>query len=358
MAVQLILKKDGKFKQVSSDVANDYIKNQGWSMSSFIEKEKAEGTYEDSLKRRNEVLTKLSGGNPNTLAAKLVSKSANAEPIAYTPVDYTSRIAYTPVDYTSRINSLMNAKKNSLISGLNRNKISSLNAVDKEKAEIDPAFREEESSASVESALSRKELNEVLAAKGYGDGSNISANISHTNALQNKLGALNRAKTKAYQGIANKRQMVEEGYNSDLARINSEVEAEKLDRLIQAQQNEDEMNYRLSRDAIADNRYEKEWNYNTSPDNPAVEAQMITNQINRLKLQNLPIAQQFELQQLEQGVKNGAITIQEAKYKLEQLTNPDSIYNKQNGLELQRLMQEVEANDINLDILRKDQELL
>ena len=75
--------------------------------------------------------------------------------------------------------------------------------------------------------------------------------------------------------------------------------------------------------------------YEQSKDNPANQAQIISNKIDSLKLQHLPETMKLELEQLKQQVSTGKIDVQTAEYNLNELTNPNSVTNQRNKLQLQ-----------------------
>lgn len=75
-------------------------------------------------------------------------------------------------------------------------------------------------------------------------------------------------------------------------------------------------------------------------------AQSLTNEINRLKLANLPEELKLGLKALEDDVALGALNLQEAQIKLKELQDPNSITNKSKALAL-------EADKLGLKELRK-----
>lgn len=68
--------------------------------------------------------------------------------------------------------------------------------------------------------------------------------------------------------------------------------------------------------------------YNQSADNPANQAQVISNKIDQLKLDNLPQQMKLDLEQLQQQVNSGKIDLKTAEYNYKELTDPNSITNR------------------------------
>lgn len=75
--------------------------------------------------------------------------------------------------------------------------------------------------------------------------------------------------------------------------------------------------------------------YDQSADNPANQAQIISNKIDQLKLNNMPETMKLELEQLKQQVAAGKIDAKTAEYNLNELTNPKSVTNQSKALQLQ-----------------------
>lgn len=79
---------------------------------------------------------------------------------------------------------------------------------------------------------------------------------------------------------------------------------------------------------------------------PDGQAQQLTNQINQLKLDNLPNEIRLNLELLEQDLKSGKINLQTAEYQINEIMNPNSTTNKLRALE-------VEAASLGNEELRK-----
>jgi hypothetical protein len=84
-------------------------------------------------------------------------------------------------------------------------------------------------------------------------------------------------------------------------------------------------------------RQDRAWDVN--PDNPQNRAVILQNQMNELKLKNLPEEMRLTLDRLQQQVDAGEIDLQTAEYELNELTDPNSITNqtKRLALEAERL---------------------
>ena len=93
----------------------------------------------------------------------------------------------------------------------------------------------------------------------------------------------------------------------------------------------------------------QQFDWQRSPENPNYQGQKlqnegmaITNKINQLKLNNLPAEMKANLEILDQQVKNGQIGLQEAEYKLNELTDPNSTTNQAKALDLQLKQMDLE----------------
>lgn len=75
--------------------------------------------------------------------------------------------------------------------------------------------------------------------------------------------------------------------------------------------------------------------YDQSAANPANQAQIISNKISQINLDNLPAQTKLGLKQLQQEVDSGAIDLKTAQYNLNELTDPKSVTNQRNDLQLQ-----------------------
>lgn len=75
--------------------------------------------------------------------------------------------------------------------------------------------------------------------------------------------------------------------------------------------------------------------YDMSKDNPANQALIISNKIDQLKLDNLPEQTKLELEQLKQQVATGKIDVKTAEYNLKELTDPNSVTNQTKKLQLE-----------------------
>lgn len=84
--------------------------------------------------------------------------------------------------------------------------------------------------------------------------------------------------------------------------------------------------------------------WDMSANNPQVQSQLITNEINKLKLANLPTEQQYQLVQMEQELAKGDIGLATAQYQLQQLQDPNSPVNVKQRL--QNDMLQVEAQNL------------
>lgn len=95
--------------------------------------------------------------------------------------------------------------------------------------------------------------------------------------------------------------------------------------------------------------------YNRDPNNPAVQAQILANKIDQLKLDNLPQHLKLELEQLQQQVKSGSIDLKTAEHNLKELTDPNSVTNKTKQLQLE--MTQIDAKNYSQEAKLKLEQL-
>lgn len=97
-----------------------------------------------------------------------------------------------------------------------------------------------------------------------------------------------------------------------------------LGRTLQGQQ------FDLQRDSEQWNRDQRqtEFEWQRDPNNPAYKAQMLDNEINKLKLDNLPQELKLGLINLQNKVKSGQLDVQTARIQLDELKNPNSPVNQ------------------------------
>jgi len=102
--------------------------------------------------------------------------------------------------------------------------------------------------------------------------------------------------------------------------------------------------YLKSRDLIGDERYEREFEWERSPDNPVYASNQLQAEINKLKFENLPAQIKAEAQRLEHELKMNMISEAEAQFRLNELRNPDSRTNKL--LDLEYEIKQLEASNL------------
>jgi hypothetical protein len=73
--------------------------------------------------------------------------------------------------------------------------------------------------------------------------------------------------------------------------------------------------------------------YDTNPDNPDNVSKRLSNEIKQMELEQLPEAARLEMKKLQQDVEKGALTLEEARFKIDQLKDPNSPINRKAAIE-------------------------
>lgn len=204
------------------------------------------------------------------------------------------------------------------IAGLNKARNQSLSNLADRKATIKPKYYNARNDASTQSKMNAKSFAEYYAQNGLNkSGDNTQARIANNVALQRNIGNLKQSEAEEFAGIERDRMNINNAYASDVASAKANIEAQRLQALIN-QQNADR-NYNLQERQV----------------NSQLKAQDITNQINQLKLKNLPAELKANLEMINQQVQKGQIDIDTANYQLEQMLDPNSQYNRMQDAEYQ-----------------------
>jgi hypothetical protein len=245
-------------------------------------------------------------------------------------------------DIQEKIKELAEAQRRSQISQLDRAKSQALSNLNAEEQKIKPKYYEARRITRAESAEQAKNWGEYLAQRGLtSSGVSGQGELSRMNRLQGNIGELNNQETNAFADIAKRRSDVENAYLNDVNSVNAGIDAQTLQSTI----NQMNLNrqYNLSLDQYNSNKAFQEagltGNYNGQQTlqgrqvDAQLESQKLNNAIAKIQLEKLPQKLEQEIEVVKQQLARGDIDNQKAKYQLDQLLDPDSIYNKMQNAE-------------------------
>ncbi|MCT4542908.1 MAG: hypothetical protein N4A63_05160 [Vallitalea sp.] len=261
--------------------------------------------------------------------------------------------SYSYYDPQAEIRRMAELKKQKAIAELGKAKDNSLSNLSKEEGAIKPKYYNARNNVSTQSKMNARNFAEYYAQNGLNkSGENTQARIANNVALQNSIGELKESESEAFADIARRRTDINNAYNSDVASANAGIDANTMQMLIN-QHNADRA-YRLQQEQQALNESVAKANmtgiYNgqqtmqsknsdrnyllqKEQQQATLESRKITDEINKLKLQNLPYELKGQLQLLQQKLESGNMSLDKAKYEYNQLVDPNSDYNKMKGLE-------------------------
>lgn len=269
-----------------------------------------------------------SNGTNQTALPGYQADSTNTK---FTPIQQQPQT--TSQDY---IEGLRQAQIAANVASLDKAKASALSSLDAERAKIEPAAYANRNAANVTMNNTNRSWDDFLAAKGLNSSGIAGQGFMTTqNQYQGQIGAINRDASNQQADINRRVTDVNNTYAADLAAAHAGAQATALQNLISQYNADRTFNYQAGRDNVADQRYNQQWNYNVGRDkigdqryeeeqawsrnanNPAVQAQILSNKIATLELQNLPEQQKLEIKQIKQRLAAGEIDLQIAKKQLD-----------------------------------------
>lgn len=251
-------------------------------------------------------------------------------------------------DYIDQLNE---ARRRQTIAQLDKSRSAALSNLGQERSGIQPRYYDARNQAAAQNQQGARNFAEFMAARGgSSSGSNAQAQLSQNMALQGSLGNLGRQENQAFDDIDRRTTGVQNAYQSDVASAEAGIQADRMQALLKdyyvSQERGDrqaqlDIQNELARAGLSGTfqgertLQGQQLDYNMSPFNPSNQSQILSNEISKLKLQNLPREMELGLEQLEQQIKTGQINNQSAEYQLYELTNPNSVTNQAKSIELE-----------------------
>lgn len=128
------------------------------------------------------------------------------------------------------VNSAKQAKINQLKNAYNQN----INAIAQQERETAQNAQANRNTASVQSQLAQRQLDNYLAANGLlNSGTNAQARMNNVGALQNTLGGITANEQNALNQLANQRTLAQTNLNNDIAAANAGYDAQALQMQLQ-----------------------------------------------------------------------------------------------------------------------------
>lgn len=143
-------------------------------------------------------------------------------------------------DATQDIRALSEARKQAQISGLQKRYEQARGEIGERRAVMPQEYREQRRQASVQSKLGAKNFGEFLAARGLArSGEAGQARLMQTQALQGQLGAIGLQEQAEMDRLARQEQQLGQAYRSDIGLAEAGVEADMMQQLINARQQQE-----------------------------------------------------------------------------------------------------------------------
>ncbi|GKX27844.1 hypothetical protein SH1V18_03240 [Vallitalea longa] len=297
---------------------------------------------------------------------------------------------YSDYDPYEEIKKLQELQKKKAIAALEKAKDNSLSSLTQEERTIKPKYYNARNDLSTQSKMGAKNFKEYYAQNGLNkSGENSQARIANEVALLEGVGNLKEAENDAFSDIERRRTGINNAYESDVAGAKAGAQASTLQALIN-QYNADRA-YNLQKEAQLFNKENADRTYNLQRDSQSfsqgvseagltgyyngqqtmqgqmnqanIDAQTINNEINKLKLDNLPYELKGQLELLQQQIDSGKISNDKALYEYDQLINPDSDYNKMKDVEYKSKLADIAyknklTSNVGADNRTADQKIL
>jgi virulence-associated protein VapD len=230
-----------------------------------------------------------------------------------------------------RLRQAREAAREQLLS--NRNKLESryrqaIEDLDDTLAESRQQFRNQRNQTDVRYFKAARRLEELLASEGaIGSGRNLSSEAQLAGDRQQAQASINTSQTNFNRDIENKRANLRSNYNTALndienalAQLNdassaqeaallSQINAEKLNALINDMRYQDQIDWRNKTYQDAQQWKQKEWDFKIderewqrSVDNPVYQAQLLANEMAKINLEALPTMNKLKIQQLRKTI--------------------------------------------------------
>jgi len=163
----------------------------------------------------------------------------------------TQPVTQPQYDPTPQINALAEAQKTQTIANLDKARQTGLSNLDKEKSAIQPKFYDARNQSNVTMNNAQRSWSDYLAQRGLNSSGLAAQGAMNTfNQYQGDIGSLNRQEKQNYADIERSRSDLNNAYETDVASANAGIEANRMDKLIESQQNAEEINYNRNQDAL------------------------------------------------------------------------------------------------------------
>jgi len=162
----------------------------------------------------------------------------------------------------SAYKSSLNAQERQLKSALEE----ALADMEVQKKSVSDYYKGARSDTYADQMVANKNSNEAMLAQGINSGAIAQASLSSNNALQGNLGQLNANEASALGEIAANKAKLQNAYQDDVTALQSSLEADKLNALLNDYYNQQDYGYQKSRDAVADQQYADSLAYQNKQD--------------------------------------------------------------------------------------------
>jgi hypothetical protein len=218
-------------------------------------------------------LVRKPGGGWAGVSNKYLNDSidANGLFIGYTPSKTSSNGSSSlnsqssEYDIMSEINRAKNSRISSRKSALQGLRDKTLSSLAGEKTGVKQQYYDEKNNESSSAQLRAKKIGELMASKGYSDGSQAQNELTNNVALQGNLGSLNRQEQYAYDDIAKRGTDAETAYQSGLTQAEADAETTAIEQRLAELgtqrdygRQDEQTNYERGQDALLNTRYGQE----------------------------------------------------------------------------------------------------
>ena len=257
----------------------------------------------------------------------------------------------------SDLDQLLAARRQEAISGLQARAAGQQQALTQQQATIRPQYAQARTQADVLGQQLSRRLAERGIQSGIGTGDLGQTRLAQNLATQQAVTGLTQQEQLALDDIARQRAAIQSGLAADIQTTTAGLEAEALQsRLAQQEANRQ---FALQQAQLT-GQYLGQPTLAGRQAQLNIEGQQISNAIQQYQLSALPEQTKRELALIDQQLRAGQISNQSAAVQLQQLTDPNSFYNRQRALELQsgqlgltQGAQQVQAGALELEQLRR-----
>lgn len=259
-----------------------------------------------------------------------------------------------PPDYTDMIKKGFEERRKALLSQIDQALSKNLSGYAGMADQAQSMYRQALSQSDVERARAIQRILEATEASGgYRGGQNISGQIAANTMAQQTAGQLQQNLAQQLQEIARAQQLLKEQAEQQKVQAQAATSAEEIDALVRAQQAAEQLALQQQQQALEWAKFDasKEWQdfqkqfqldeqaWSRNENNPQVRAQILQNEITRLKLLNLPRELQLEVQRLEQELAQGRVSMEEARARIQNMQTQANLEQQRIDLSKQQYQQ-------------------